>query len=118
MRAHGVNRLVILSASGAGSSFAESAWPLRMMFRHTNLAYAYEDHDAVDQEVKELEGVEWTMLRPCMLKEGETKPVREFGEEGKGLGMFAGITRASVAEDLVEAAAEGRWMGEAVVVAN
>ena len=119
MQEHGVKKLVILSASGAGSSFAQSAWPLRMMFRHTNLSYAYDDHDAVDKEVRELAGVEWTMLRPCMLKEGEAMPLREFGEDGKGLSMFGGITRASVAEALVSAAADtAKWRHQAVVISN
>ncbi|EME39734.1 NAD(P) binding domain-containing protein [Dothistroma septosporum NZE10] len=119
MRKHSVNRLVILSASGVGSSFAQSAWPLRMMFRHTNLSYAYEDHDAVDREVRELADVEWTMFRPCMLKDGKALPIKEYGEDGKGLSMFAGVTRASVAEALVSGAAdERRWRHQAVVIAN
>lgn len=73
----------------------------------------------MDREVRELEDIDWTMLRPCMLKDGKDLPIKEFGEDGKGPSMFAGITRHSVAEALVSAAADRpEWRHQAIVIAN
>jgi len=118
MQKHGVKKLVVMSAFGAGDSVAQLAFPLRWLFRASNMSYQFEDHDAVDREVKKATGLAWTLVRPPMLREGEKKPIRQFGEKGTGLGMFDGITRESVAGFLVDAMERDDWVGKAVVVAN
>ncbi|KAK5747522.1 hypothetical protein LTR17_000164 [Elasticomyces elasticus] len=123
MKLHGVRRLVVMSAFGAGDSFASLAWPLKQLFRRSNMSFQFEDHDALDLEVrKESEeggwGLEWTLVRPVMLKEGGVKAVRELGEKGERAGMFDLVTRESVAEFLVGCVEGERLKGEAVVVAN
>ncbi|KAK4890016.1 hypothetical protein LTR27_011235 [Elasticomyces elasticus] len=123
MKQHGVRRLVVMSAFGVGDSFASLAWPLRQLFRRSNMSYGFEDHDALDLEVRKESaeggwGLEWTLVRPVMLKEGPVKAVRKLGERGEKAGMFDSVTRESVASFLVEVIEGGRLKGEAVVVAN
>ncbi|KAK5731743.1 hypothetical protein LTR17_011093 [Elasticomyces elasticus] len=120
MKQHGVRRLVVMSAFGAGDSFASLAWPVKQLFRRSNMSFQYEDHDALDREVRKDSGwgLEWTLVRPVMLKEGGVKAVRELGETGAKAGMFDSVTRESVAGFLIEVAEDGRLKGEAVVVAN
>ncbi|KAK4553267.1 hypothetical protein LTR86_009567 [Recurvomyces mirabilis] len=117
MNKYGVHNLVVMSAFGAGDSFAQLAWPLKLLFRYSNMSYQYEDHDAMDLEVRASRDIIWTIVRPVMLKEGEAMAVRELGEVGKGAGTFASITRESVARYLVTAAG-GSEGGKTVVIAN
>ena len=53
-----------------------------------------------------------------MLKEGNALPVKEFGELGKGVGLFHSITRASVATLIIDIVETGNWWEKAVVIAN
>lgn len=118
MEQHGVKKLVIVSALGTGDSISRLPWAFKLLFRHSNMRYQYEDHDAVDVEVRAARKIDWTLVRPPMFKDGEAKAVREFGEVGKGLGMFDSVTRASVAEFLVTAVENRTWERKAVVIAN
>lgn len=118
MQRHGVRKLVVMSAFGAGSSFMQLPFPLRWLFRHSNMSYQFEDHDAVDVEVRNAAGLEWTLVRPPMLKHGEKKDVKEFGETGEGIGMLDAITRETVAKFMVDAAEKNDWVKRAVVIVN
>jgi putative NADH-flavin reductase len=111
-------RIVIMSVFGVGSSWKESSFVLKGMFRYTNMRVQMRDHEEVDGEIKKQEEIDWTLVRPPMLKEGEAKPVREFGEFGDGVGLLSGITRASVARFMVEEAEQGRFKNQAIVIAN
>lgn len=122
MKTHGVQKLIVMSVFGIGSSWSQLAWPLKAMFKYTNMKFQTEDHQAVDVEIREVGeewmALEWQLVRPVMLKDAEeAEPVRRFGEEGKGVGMFDSVSRISVAEFLVKAAEGGRGR-TAVVIAN
>lgn len=109
--------ILVMSAFGIGSSFAQLPWLMKLFFRHTNMKVQMMDHEATDQEIQE-SGSEYTLVRPAVLKEGRILEVKEHGETGEGLGLFSGITRASVARFMVEEAARGRWRRKAVVITN
>ena len=111
-------RIVVMSAFGVGSSFAQLPWMIKLVFRHTNMQVQMHDHDLLDEEIRKLDKLDWTLVRPAMLKEGGSQPVKEHGELGKGLGMFIGITRATVAQFMVREAEEGRFKKQAIVIAN
>ena len=113
-----VKRIVIMSAFGIGSSWSQLPWLVKLIFRYTNMSYQMKDHEETDAAVKRIDSLDWMLVRPAMLKEGDAAPVKEFGEVGKGLSLFGGITRASVAEFMVEAAEQGEWNQQAVVIAN
>ena len=52
MKTHGVKRLVYMSAFGVGSSYAQLPFAMKAVFRHTNMKFQIEDHEAVDAEVR------------------------------------------------------------------
>lgn len=82
------------------------------------MATQYEDHDAVDTEMWEQEHLDWTMLRPVMLAEGDAANVRDWDDLGKGVGMFAKVTRRSVASSLVDTVEKAEWFGRTPVLSN
>ena len=111
-------RVIVMSGFGIGSSWKQSSFVMKAMFRHTNMRVQMADHEEVDGEIRKQEGIDWTLVRPPVLKEGGVQAVREFGEFGNGIGLFTGITRASVARFMVEAAELGRFKKHAIVIAN
>lgn len=117
MQEQEVEKLVVLSALGTGSSFAQLSWPLKLLFRHSNMALQYEDHDAVDTHVRET-GLTWTLVRPPMLKDEDSKPLRVLDENTRELGLLDSCTRADVAVFLVDAVEQQKWDRMAVVIAN
>lgn len=118
MKKHETPRLIVLSAFGAKESFDNMAWPLRMLMKYSNMRFVYQDHDAVDEIVRK-SGLQWSLVRPAMLNDGEElKNIREFGEGGKGVGMFDSIQRRSVAEYLVSEAGKEAARCAAIVVVN
>lgn len=118
MAQHDVKRIVIMSGFGVGSSFAQLPWLMKLVFRYTNMSIQMADHDVTDGEVRAANELDWTLVRPARLTEGEAAPVRELGEVGKGVGLFGGITRPSVAEFMVKVAEDATRRKEAIVIAN
>lgn len=76
------------------------------------------DHEEVDREVRGSEGLEWTLVRPVMLKDGGVAEVKDLGELGEEGGLLSGITRASVAGFLVRVGEGEGWVRRAVVISN
>jgi uncharacterized protein YbjT (DUF2867 family) len=118
MKKLGIKRIITVSAYGVRDSNSKVFWPTRMILNHTNISFAYEDHNALDTIVKN-SGLEWTLVRPVMLVDGEESSVTVFGEQGKGAGIMPKITRRSVARFIVETALErGEWIAMTPVIAN
>ncbi len=118
MTENDVKRIVIMSAFGIGSSWQQLPWLMKLVFKHTNMSFQMQDHEHLDADMHANERLDWTLVRPMMLKEGEAAPVKEFGETGAGAGMLSGVTRASVAKFLVQVAEDQAWAKKAVVIAN
>lgn len=90
------------------------------------MIYQYDDHNAVAEET-EGSGVGFVFVRPVRLVEGGEgeeeggkgeREVKVWENDGKGLGIMAGITRGSVARFLVRVAEGEEWDGKAPVIAN
>jgi putative NADH-flavin reductase len=111
MKEHGVRRLVVESAFGAGESLAQANWAARLMFA-TLLWAPYEDKNAMEPEVK-ASGLDWTILRPTLLTNGPltgrylVSPVRP---------AVVRVARADVAQAMLRAAEERLWIGESPAV--
>ncbi|KAE9571712.1 Flavin reductase [Colletotrichum fructicola] len=120
MKAAGVPKIVINSMQGVGASSGSLIMPFRVLFEHTNMKYTLDDHRAVDALVtgKQGEGVDWVMVRPPMLTEGDALPVKDYGDDGKGICWMPKITRKSVAVFMVDAAEKPDWNRRAPVIAN
>lgn len=117
MKKHGVRKIVIMSSSGTGSSFASLNFLMRLVFTTTNMKYQMEDHNAVDAEIRK-SGVDFVLVRPAMLTEGPEAEVKVHGDDGKGSGFLPKISRESVAGFLMKAVQGSEFIGRSPVISN
>ena len=117
MKKHGTRKIVTMSSIGVGDSFAGCAFIFRFMLRHTNMSAQFADHDLVDEEMKTSE-MDYVLVRPVRLAEGESAPIKEWGNLGKGAKMMSSITRKSVAGFLIDAAEKRDWDRSTPVISN
>ncbi len=62
MKVQGVRRIVVLSAAGAGDSFAYTPRPWQLLAEHTGLRRLYAEHEA-QEAVLQSSGLDWTAVR-------------------------------------------------------
>jgi putative NADH-flavin reductase len=118
MEKAGIKRIITVSAWGVGDSNASVFFPLRIVLNYTNMAFAFDDHNALEGVVRE-SGLDWTLVRPVMLSDGEVKEVKVFGEQGVGAGWVPQVSRKSVAQFvIVDALERGEWVGKTPVIRN
>lgn len=111
MKAHGVKRLAILSALGTGDSRSLMPWLLKKLTVDWLLKVPFEDHDRQEAMVRS-SGLEWIIARPGRLTNG---PGRGRYETRTELAPVpSAISRADLADFLVKACEEDRWVGHAV----
>jgi uncharacterized protein YbjT (DUF2867 family) len=111
MKAHGVRRLVVLSALGAGESRPLMPAILRVVMIDWLLKLPYEDHERQEQKVR-ASGLDWVIARPGRLTDGEALGRYAVKSAPEKVGMA--ISRADVADFLVRAAEIDTWVGKAV----
>ncbi|GLI74666.1 hypothetical protein PoHVEF18_002912 [Penicillium ochrochloron] len=120
MKRHGVSKIATLSSFGVGSSFPNITVLMRFAISCTSLRHTFEDHHQVDETLKK-SGLQFVLFRAARLTMAKKAPVQFFGDDGKGLGVFAGlggISRASVAACLVDAAEKSTWDRSTPVITN
>ena len=117
MKDHGIRKIVVMQALGVGDSLSNLPLAVRWLFKYSNMSAQFEDHNAVDQEVR-ISGLDYVLARPARLEEGESMPLKFFGNHGRGIGMMASISRKSVATFLVDAAEKSDWNKSTPVIAN
>jgi hypothetical protein len=117
MKEFGVPKVVILQAFGVGDSWPNMHCVLRLLMGKSNMSYQYDDHNAVDKEVRTSD-VGFVLVRPVRLVEGEAREVKVWPNAGKGVPLMASITRQSVANWLVKAAESSEWDNSSPVIAN
>ncbi|OBT66192.1 hypothetical protein VE03_05132 [Pseudogymnoascus sp. 23342-1-I1] len=124
MKRHGVSKIVTMSSFGVGSSLPNISFVMRFAIGHTPLGYTFADHNEVDGILKK-SGLDFVILRPARLTMAGKAPVQYLSDDGKdngkGLGVFAGlsgISRASVAGCLVDAVEKNTWNGRTAVLTN
>lgn len=116
MRALQVRRIVVQTAAGAGDSFADVPWIMRVLVRRTNLAHTYRDHD--DQEaLLAASGLDWTIVRPVGLHDGEPKGTLVVSRRNDPKpGMR--IARQSVARFMLDALDQPTLLSDAPVLSE
>ncbi|MBU8896949.1 NAD(P)-dependent oxidoreductase [Corallococcus sp. H22C18031201] len=113
MKAHGVRRLVVLSAIGTGESQQLLNVVVRKLLVGFILKLPFQDHERQEQLVRD-SGLDWVIVRPGRLTGG---PARKRYVKKTALEPVPGsISRADVADFLVAAAEVGTWVGHAVQV--
>jgi putative NADH-flavin reductase len=111
MKQHGVRRLVVESAFGAGESLALARLAERLVIA-TLLWAPYQDKNLMEPEVK-ASGLEWTILRPTLLTNG---PLTNRYTVSAGRPAAARVSRADVAAAILRAVEERLWVGESAAV--
>jgi uncharacterized protein YbjT (DUF2867 family) len=111
MKKAGVKRLVVLSALGVGDSRPLLNPVLRWLLIDVLIKAPYADHERQEQQVK-ASGLKWVIARPGRLTNGraQRRYVRKKAVEPVPLA----ISRADVADFLVEACEVPDWVGHAV----
>jgi hypothetical protein len=118
MKEHGVRKIVTMAAFGVGDSFPNMHFLLRLVMKNSNMSYQYDDHNLVDKEIKE-SGLDYVLVRPTMLDRlAESRPVKEYGNLGKGVGLTSKISSKSVALFLLDAVEKSAWDRTTPVITN
>jgi putative NADH-flavin reductase len=113
MKAHGVRRLVVESAFGAGESVVLANTMQKLLFA-TLLAAPYEDKNLMEPEVK-ASGLEWTIVRPTVLSNKARTGHYRVATGIKVPGLVS-VARADVAAAMLQAVEERLWVGESPTV--
>lgn len=114
MKAHGVKRLVVLSALGTGDSRAASGWLIRTLVVDGILKRAFADHDVQEKLTRE-SGLEWVIARPGRLTDGPAR--RHYVAVDTADGKVPGsISRADVADFMVKACSGTEYVGKSLLL--
>ena len=116
MQAHGVKRLLVVSAIGVGDTKDLVPSWYEHLIMPTLLKGTMADKERMEPEV-EASGLEWTLVRPGHLVDGEASGKITFFEHGRGETAHK-ITRADVAAFMLDALTDGTYKHEAVNIAS
>lgn len=111
----GIAKLVIMSLFGAGQSWKNNNFIIRLVFKHSKMWHTIEDANAVDQAVKS-SGLNFVLIRSTALMgtaEGEAK---DLGDDGERAGFMPSISPQVVARTLIEAVEGSVWDGRTPVI--
>lgn len=111
MKAHGVRRLVVLSALGVGESLPLLNVFARALLVSFLLKGPYEDHERQEKLVKE-SGLDWIIARPGRLTNGPAR--KKYVKTSAIESIPSSISRADVADFLVTTAEVDTWVRQAV----
>src|SRR5580658_3205501 len=113
MKKAGVKHLVVLSALGVGESRSLLNPVLRALMIGFLLKVPYEDHERQEAQVR-ASGLDWVIARPGRLTNGPAH--RRYVKKTAIESLPSSISRADVADFLVEACEVPTWVGHAVQV--
>ena len=114
MQAEGVRRLVVISMMGIGDSADQAPFWYEHLLVPTFLHGSTKDKTAMESKVN-ASGLDFVIARPPLLTDDPaTGSVKLVGEGSKG----HKITRADLAQFLIDQLSTDRHLGHAVVVAN
>lgn len=117
-RSH-IQKLVLMSMFGAGTSFKNLHFLIRPIMRYSSMDQTIEDHNAVDKLVRSQDDVNWVMIRPSMLKEGEKKDVIVREDDGRGEGwMPSSTTTGTVVDFLLRCVASAEFDGRTPIIVD
>ncbi len=115
MEEAGVRRLLVISTIGEGDSEANVHGYYKYLFMNTILRGVMKDKAAMEAELRH-SALDWTIIRPAGLTDGEPKGVRIVQPATGEKVRF--ITRADVARFMVEQIPIAEYLHQAVGIAN
>ena len=113
MKELGSKRLVILSAHGVGESKPAQSWFQRTFLIDRLLKGFFRDHDVQERLTRE-SGLDFVIARPTRLTNGKAKG--KYVRTTELVSVPQSISRADVADFLVEACASTTWVGKTVAL--
>lgn len=113
MKAHAVRRVVAVSAGGAGDSYRQVPWIIKLMIK-TLLPNTYADHERQEQLLRDSD-LEWVIVRPSMLTDGPHTGKYYTGTVDARLPRGR-VSRADVADFILQALTEDRHLRQAVSI--
>ena len=114
MKAAGVKRLVVVSMMGVGDSKDQAPFLYRFLLEPTYLRGADKDKTAMENEVQ-TSGLDYVIVRPPVLSDDDPTGELTIVE---GESKAHKITRADLANFLVQQLTSDQFLNRAVVVAN
>jgi uncharacterized protein YbjT (DUF2867 family) len=111
MKKAGINRLVVLSALGVGDSRPLLNPIVRALMVDWLLKLAFQDHDRQEEQVR-ASGLDCVIARPGRLTNGPAR--HQYVKTSAVEKVPSSISRADVADFLVEACNGSTWVGQAV----
>ncbi len=111
MKAHGVKRLVVLSAHGVAESEPAASWFQRTFLIGGLLKGFFRDH-AVQERLTRESGLDFVIAHPTRLTNGQAKG--KYVRTAELVSVPGSISRADVADFMVEACESTTWVGKAV----
>ena len=110
-------KVLHVSAIGVGPSVPNAHWVLRTLISHSNIKLTYEDHAAAEEELKAATGVDWVVVRPGRLTEGDDGNKAKVWPAEKGMvGLTAKVSRGAVAKFLLDATEGSEWDGKDPII--
>lgn len=111
MKSHGVKRLVVLSALGTNDSAPLLNPIVRAIMVGWLLKVPFEDHERQERQAR-ASGLEWVIARPGRLTDGPARG--QYVKTAAIEKVPSAISRADVADFLVQAAEVDTWVGKSV----
>ena len=111
MKEHGVKRLVALSALGTGDSVKLANWLVRNLVIGWLLKVPFEDHERQEQMIRDSH-LDWVIARPTRLTNGPAR--KQYQKKSSLEPVPSAISRADVADFLLEAVESDQWLRQAV----
>ncbi len=111
MKEHGVKRLVVLTAHGVGESKLAASWLQRTFLIDLLLKGVFLDHDVQERMTRE-SGLDFVIARPTRLTNGKAKG--KYVRTTELVSVPLAISRADVADFMVEACESPTFVGKAV----
>jgi putative NADH-flavin reductase len=111
MKELGVKRLVVLTAHGVGETQPVASWFQRTFLIGGLLKGFFHDHDVQERLVRE-SGLDFVIARPTRLTNGVAKG--KYVRTADVVSVPGSISRADLADFLVEACESPTWVGKAV----
>jgi uncharacterized protein YbjT (DUF2867 family) len=115
MKAHGVRRIVYLSAWGVAESWRELPGVARWGIERTNLKQIFADH-ANAEAMLEASGLDWTSVRPVLLTGGGLTRTR-LSERGQPR-PSSFISRQTVGTFMIDALLHREFFGRALTASR
>ncbi|WP_341347717.1 NAD(P)H-binding protein [Paenibacillus sp. FSL H3-0469] len=114
MEKRGLRRIVIISALGVGDSFSTAPILLRWLEKYTNVGKTYDDHNWVDQEIRDTD-TDWTLVRAVGLSNSDKSKTLQVTEVG-GPKPALIISRMNVAKFAVDALENDAYIHKAPII--